>query len=502
MEEPAAPARATIELDFIYSGARLPLNVDPAAPLEEAMAVVARKTGLRVARQILLARGVMGPLKRDHSPASYGFGSGTAIYVYGANQKAASEHMERQDAGDAAEVVQEGPRAVGIANPNNSCFVNSVIQLLYTSEPFRRVVEDMLPTQELAPGSSGRAMAEALAAAFSTLHAAKETLYPSQLLDACTKLFPDLFQATLGVYRQQDAQEFAQRLLTWLSNISEPLQLRVGSQADKDVLQRLGETGRIMGYRDFVHELFGFRLVRGGVQSRDLIFLDIQIDSSTTSLEVQLDRQMTEGFSDLMGAEQAATPTAAAEEAATAEEGVAADASNPAESVSADPSIPSIPVTSPNASAPAASQASSDQHWAFFNLPDFLLVHFLRYTWDETEGVGQKVRRHVTFPEELDLASFCSPEALRRPAHDWTARPTQPGQDAPILEDLEALAGPMAPIHRFPQELHQEQRREQHQGRYRGQHRGQHQGLLPRLLLRLVLQQLQTQFRSRQPATS
>lgn len=407
----------TVELEFLYGGARIPLSLRPSEPLEKAMDALAQKTGVRPARQILLAAGVMGPLQPDGSAESYGLGSGARVYVYGSNRAAAAEQQDRQDDAEGETAPAAGPQAVGIANPSNLCFANSVLQLLYTSAPFCRVVEDMLPVQELAQGSPDLAMAEALVSALSTLHAAKETLYPANFMRACASLFPDLFQGGIGMLHQQDAQEFCQRLLLWLAAAAAPLQLRVASPADKELRERLEATGRAMGYRDFVHELFGFRLVRGpgGVQSMDTLFLDIHIDSSTTSLELQLDRQMNEGFENLVRQGEGSGGSGGSGEGGQPGETGGSGPSEQAAETGGD--VAASSAGEPPAAPPAASRATpaaASTPWMFYNLPDFLLVHFLRYTWDETEGRGQKIRRPVRFPEELDLAPFASPEALAR----------------------------------------------------------------------------------------
>ena len=50
----------------------------------------------------------------------------------------------------------------------------------------------------------------------------------------------------------------------------------------------------------------------------------------------------------------------------------------------------------------------------FSRLPEYLTVNFVRFQWKPQERIKAKILKKVKFPFELDMASFCTPDLIKK----------------------------------------------------------------------------------------
>uniref|UniRef100_A0A7S1CA16 ubiquitinyl hydrolase 1 n=1 Tax=Bicosoecida sp. CB-2014 TaxID=1486930 RepID=A0A7S1CA16_9STRA len=197
------------------------VEIDPALPVRAFRDTLLKLTGVPVARQKLMAKGVWkGMLKDSVDLSTLSIADGALVTLMGAADKVAArpteevkfvEDMTSKEVAEAGAVVP-----AGIVNEGNTCYMNS------TLECFRHVPEIRSALKEW-DGSGGMdgtvAVAAELRGLMGELDSSVEPVRPLRFLARLRQAFPQFGETDgRGIPKQQDAEEFQNVLMTCLGN--------------------------------------------------------------------------------------------------------------------------------------------------------------------------------------------------------------------------------------------------------------------------------------------
>ncbi|KAK3283824.1 deubiquitinating enzyme [Cymbomonas tetramitiformis] len=211
------------------------LEIDYSQPPEVFKMQIFSLTGVPVERQKIMVKG--GMLKDDSDWAKLGLKNGQKIMMMGTAEVIVAPEKEIQFVEDLPEAAQEAASTAqygsGLANLQNTCYMNSTLQCLYNITDLKEKILSFDPAVAINPAHNK--LTVAAKGVFQQLgNSMGVAVDPYMFLAALREKYPRFAETGQnGVYSQQDAEECYSQLMY---SFREALQGASGEDPVKDIL--------------------------------------------------------------------------------------------------------------------------------------------------------------------------------------------------------------------------------------------------------------------------
>ncbi|PHH61149.1 hypothetical protein CDD81_717 [Ophiocordyceps australis] len=358
---------APITVVVKHQGKRYDVEVDPGSTGEDFKLQLFSLTDVEPDMQKVLIKG--GQLKNDADMGKLGLKKGQIIMMMGT---VASKHLVRpkeqirfvEDMSEAEMAKQMDATPAGLTNLGNTCYLNSTLQTLRSIPELQATLAryPKSPVSSMMASTAEGRIANQLSSLFGNLGETQDCMSPTNFLFTLRSVLPQFAEKsrTNDGYAQQDAEE------AW-SQIIQHIDRNLITDKPGDDNQ-VSFVTKYMSGQFASHMACDEEAARDGgeepIESNDKFFkLDCHIDASTNHLRDGILAglsQKIEKQSQVLGRDAVYTKTSTIARA-----------------------------------------------------PKYLTVHFVRFFWKREAKVKAKIMRKVSFPQELDIVEFCSPELKR-----------------------------------------------------------------------------------------
>lgn len=349
-----------------HKGTKYDVEVDPSATGEEFKLQLYSLTGVEPDRQKVLVKG--GQLKDDAVMGTLGLKNGQVLMMLGTASDQ-NQVVERptvkikflEDMTEAEAAQQEGATPSGLQNLGNTCYLNSTLQVL---RAIPELQDNLVKYNASSSGSisimPGMDLTSQLKDLYKFMSQTQNGYAPLAFLNALRVAFPRFAERSKSGngYAQQDAEE------AWT-----------------EILGQLKQKIRI----------------RGGEAGPDISFIDRYMAGEfTTTLECD----------DPAAREHGEEPTLFKEPFLKLSCHIDGNTNHLRDGIVNGLIEKGIE----KRSAVLDRNATYTKNSQISRLPKYLTVHFVRFFWRRDVQKKAKIMRKVTFPHELDVVEFCTPE--------------------------------------------------------------------------------------------
>ncbi|KKA29201.1 hypothetical protein TD95_000935 [Thielaviopsis punctulata] len=343
----------TFSVTVKHRGKKYDIDVDPESTGEDFKLQLFSLTAVEPSRQKIILKGLT--LKDEVLMKNSGIKPGQSIMMMGTpSDDPAALTRPKEPIKFAEDLEEQGILTLGypagIQNLGNTCYLNSTVQLL---NAIPELVNSLGPTATPSADAHSQKMYFEFLKMLKSLKSGRETLAPINFLGHFRAVYPQFSERskTGHGFAQQDAEEAMSQILAFLKRNDSAATGGQKSIIDKYMTGSF-KTSITCDEGDDNAEL--------ATGSEDFTKLSCHITSSTNHLSDSLKAALTERIekkSERLGRDAMYTKT-----------------------------------------------------MQISRLPRYLTMHFVRFFWKRDTQKKAKIMRKVTFPQELDLVEYCSPE--------------------------------------------------------------------------------------------
>lgn len=335
------------------------IEVDPTEPALLFKTQLYTLTGVEPARQKIMIKG--GTLKDDTDVSKLGWKDGQTLMMMGTTEEVPQpslapivfmEDMTEEELNVALELPS------GLTNLGNTCYMNATLQCLRMIPELQNSLNDF--KAGITSIDERGNLAASLRNLYQELSNSGSAVAPFVFLNMLQRTFPEFARTnSQGHPMQHDAEECWSQLISVLKD-------KIPASGGSDASVEQSFVDRYMTAEcETVTRLLENPDLEPEVVERELYQkLDCHINVDTNHMITGIKRPMTDTLSK----------------------------------------------NSPSLGCSAIYQ----KHTKIARLPQYLVVHFIRFFWKSSENIRAKIMRRVKFPFELDATELCTPELQQR----------------------------------------------------------------------------------------
>ncbi|KAJ2315245.1 deubiquitinating enzyme [Coemansia sp. RSA 2705] len=338
-----------------WQGQKYEVDTDTAPTGEDFKAILFSLTGVSPERQKVLVKG--GQLKDDTDMTKLGLQENQTLMMIGSVgelPKAPAQPIKFVEDMSENEVAQALSIPAGLTNLGNTCYMNATLQCLKAIPELKSALDEN--ASGMGQTDARANLVSSMKNLFKQLNESGEGVPPFVFLQFLRQVYPRFAEqdSQHGGYRQQDAEEFWNEMLTTLDQV-----LKKKDSSESTVVER-HMSGRMVTTWECAEAPDEPPTVRQEMFRK----LNCHIDKSVNYLSQGIKKgleEVIEKRSETLGR---------------------------------------------NADYKSTSRID--------RLPEYLTVAYNRFFWKASESVDAKIVKSVKFPLELDATEFCTPELAEK----------------------------------------------------------------------------------------